>query len=162
MARRLVEQGVRAVEVTLQNFDTHSQNFDGHKDLAAQLDPAFASLMKDLHDRQLLESTVVLCLGEFGRTPMSQGGGANPGRDHHIKGFSFWMAGGGIRGGVSYGATDEFGYKAVEDVVSVHDFHATMLHLLGIDHERFTYKFQGLDMRLTGVEPSRVLQPILA
>ena len=95
-------------------------------------------------------------------TPMSQGGGADPGRDHHIKGFSFWMAGGGIKGGISYGNTDEFGYNAVEDVVTVHDFHATMLQLLGIQHEKFTYKFQGLDFRLTGVEEAHVLKKILA
>ena len=110
----------------------------------------------------MLDDTLVVWGGEFGRTPMSQGGGANPGRDHHIKGFSIWMAGGGIKGGVTYGATDDFGYNAVEDVVSVHDFHATMLHLLGIDHNRFTFKHQGLDMKLTGVEKARVLSEIVS
>ena len=108
----------------------------------------------------MLDDTLVIWGGEFGRTPMSQGkGGA--GRDHHIKGFSMWLAGGGIKGGISYGATDELGYNAVENVVHVHDLHATMLHLLGIDHERFSVKYQGLDMRLTGVEPSRVVKDIL-
>ena len=95
---------------------------------------------------------------EFGRTPMAQGNG----RDHHLAGFTMWFAGGGIKGGMSYGATDDLGYNAVENLVSVHDVHATLLHLLGIDHQRFTYKFQGLDIRLTGVEPARVVKEILA
>ena len=119
------------------------------------------ALLTDLKQRGMLEDTLIIWGGEFGRTPMFQGkGGA--GRDHHIKGFSLWMAGGGIKGGVTYGATDDFGYNAVQDVVSVHDLHATMLHLLGIDHERFSYKFQGLDMKLTGVEPAKVVKNILA
>ena len=111
--------------------------------------------------RGLLDETLIVWGGEFGRTPMSQGASAD-GRDHHIKGFSFWMAGGGIKGGISYGNTDDFGYNAAEDVVTVHDFHATMLQLLGIQHEKFTYKFQGLDFRLTGVEEAHVLKKILA
>ena len=106
----------------------------------------------------MLEDTLVVWGGEFGRTPMAQGSG----RDHHIKGFSMWMAGGGIKGGVSHGATDELGYNAVKDVVHVRDFHATLLHLFGIDYRRFSYKFQGLDARLTGVEPAKIIQPILA
>ena len=99
--------------------------------------------------------------GEFGRTPMFQGKGKHPGRDHHIKGFSMWLCGGGVKGGITHGATDELGYNAVDKVVTVHDLHATMLHLLGIDHSRFSVKFQGLDMRLTGVEPARVVKDLL-
>ena len=119
------------------------------------------ALITDLKQRGMLDETLVIWGGEFGRTPMYQGKGGT-GRDHHIKGFSTWMAGGGIKGGLGYGATDELGYYAVENIVYVRDLHATMLHLLGIDHERLTYKFQGLDMRLTGVEEARVLQDILA
>src|SRR5262249_26418951 len=106
----------------------------------------------------MLDDTLVIWGGEFGRTPMGQG----TGRDHHINSMSLWLAGGGIKGGITYGATDELGYRAVEDVVSFHDLHATLLHLCGIQHNRFTVKFQGLDARLTGVEPCRVLKPLLA
>ena len=116
-------------------------------------------LIKDLKARDMLKDTLIVWAGEFGRTPMSQGGS---GRDHHNHGYSIWMAGGGIKGGLAYGATDELGYAAVENVVTVHDVHATMLHLLGIEHERFTYRFQGLDAKLSGVEPCRVLTDILA
>jgi arylsulfatase A-like enzyme len=130
---------------------------------AKLVDRASWALVQDLKQRGMLDDTLVIWGGEFGRTPMSQGGGKNPGRDHHIKGFSLWMAGGGIKGGVTHGATDDFGYNAVENVVTVHDLHATMLHQLGIDHQKFTYKFQGLDMRLTGVEPGvKVIKNILA
>ncbi len=109
----------------------------------------------------MLEDTLVIWGGEFGRTPMFQGkGGA--GRDHHIKGFSMWMAGGGIKGGISHGETDELGYHAVDNVVHVRDLHATMLHQLGIDSTRFSYPFQGLDMRLTGVEPAKVIRELIA
>ena len=118
------------------------------------------ALVQDLKQRGLLEDTLIVWGGEFGRTPMSQVKGGK-GRDHHIKGFSMWMAGGGVRGGVSYGATDELGYHAVENIVHIRDLHATMLHLLGIDHNRFSVPFQGLDMRLTGVESSRVVTDIL-
>ena len=121
-----------------------------------------AALVTDLKQRGMLDDTLVIWGGEFGRTPMFQGKGSDPGRDHHIKGFSMWMAGGGIKGGITYGATDELGYNAVEDPVHVHDLHATMLHLLGIDHDRFTHKFQGLDMKLTGVEEAHVVKEILA
>jgi len=115
----------------------------------------------DRFTREQLDDTLVIWGGEFGRTPMYQGkGGA--GRDHHIKGFSMWLAGGGIKGGVTYGATDELGYNSVENVVHVRDLHATMLHLLGIDHQRFTHKFQGLAMRLTGVEEAHVIRRVLA
>jgi uncharacterized protein (DUF1501 family) len=118
-------------------------------------------LLTDLKTRGLLKDTLVLWGGEFGRTPTVQGGG-NDGRDHNPEGFTVWLAGGGVRGGTSYGATDELGYHAVENRVSVHDLHATLLHQLGIDHSRFSVKFQGLDSRLTGVEPARVVHEILA
>jgi uncharacterized protein (DUF1501 family) len=125
---------------------------------AEEVDKPTAALINDLKQRDLLKDTLVVWGGEFGRTPMSQGGN---GRDHHIKGFTYMLAGGGIKGGISYGATDELGYAATENPVSVHDFHATMLHLLGIDHLRFTVKYQGLDARLTGVS-GEVVKPILA
>ncbi len=121
------------------------------------MDQATAALIKDLKQRGMLDDTLVVWGGEFGRTPMSQGG---DGRDHHIKGFSFMLAGGGIKGGISYGSTDDLGYAAEENPVAVPDFHATMLHLLGIDHQRLTVKFQGLDARLTGIA-GRVVTDIL-
>lgn len=162
LARRLVERGVRFVHLYHRGWDHHGGVKGGVAKTAKLVDQGSWALVEDLRQRGMLDDTLVVWGGEFGRTPMSQGGGNNPGRDHHIKGFSIWMAGGGIKGGVTYGATDDFGYNAVENVVSVHDLHATMLHLLGIDHNRFTYKFQGLDMKLTGVEKSRVLKEILA
>lgn len=161
LARRLAERGVRFVHLYHRGWDHHGGVKNGVAQTAKLVDQASWALVEDLKQRGMLDDTLVVWGGEFGRTPMSQGGGANPGRDHHIKGFSIWMAGGGIKGGVTYGATDDFGYNAVEDVVSVHDLHATMLHLMGIDHERFTFKFQGLDMKLTGVEKVRVLKGIL-
>ena len=161
LARRLAERGVRFVHLYHRGWDHHGGVKNGVAGTAKLVDQASWALVQDLKQRGMLDDTLVVWGGEFGRTPMSQGGGNNPGRDHHIKGFSIWMAGGGIKGGVTYGATDDFGYNAVEDVVSVHDLHATMLHLLGIDHERFTFKFQGLDMKLTGVEKARVLKGIL-
>ena len=112
---------------------------------AKEVDQACAALIKDLKQRDMLKDTLVMWCGEFGRTPMAQGNG----QDHHIKGFSMWMCGGGVKGGIRYGKTDELGYNAVEDVVEVHDLHATILHLFGIDHERFTYRVQGRDYRLT-------------
>ena len=124
-------------------------------------DRATAALVLDLKQRGLLEDTLVVWGGEFGRTPMFQGKGKDPGRDHHIQGFSMWLAGGGVRGGLAYGATDELGYAAVEDRVHIRDLHATMLHVLGIDHERLSVQHQGLDMRLTGVEDARVVHEIL-
>ena len=124
-------------------------------------DRATWALVTDLKQRGMLDDTLIIWGGEFGRTPMFQGkGGA--GRDHHIKGFSMWMAGGGIRPGMTYGATDDLGYNAVENVVHVRDLHHTMLELLGIDARRFSVKHQGLDMRLTGVEPSRAIRDIIA
>ena len=162
LARRLVERGVRFVHLYHRGWDHHGGVKSGVAKTAKLVDQGSWALVEDLRQRGMLEDTLVVWGGEFGRTPMSQGGGNNPGRDHHIKGFSIWMAGGGIRGGVTYGATDDFGYNAVENVVSVHDLHATMLHLLGIDHQLFSYKYQGLDMKLTGVDKARVIKDILA
>jgi uncharacterized protein (DUF1501 family) len=120
--------------------------------IAAEVDRAAAALVMDLKARGMLDETLVIWGGEFGRTPMAQGNG----RDHHIKGFSVWMAGGGIKGGVTHGETDDLGYNAVKDVCHVHDLHATMLHQLGIDHKKLTYKFQGRDFRLTDVHGNLV------
>ena len=124
------------------------------------MDQGSAALVKDLKQRGLLDDTLVLWCGEFGRTPMSQGDRSKAGRDHHIKGFSMWMAGGGIKPGFSYGTTDELGYAAVDNIVHVHDLHATMLHLLGIDHTKLTYRFQGRDFRLTDVH-GKVVEDVL-
>jgi hypothetical protein len=158
LARRLAERGVRFIHLYHRGWDHHSAVKSGVEKTAALVDRGSWALVEDLKQRDMLKETLVVWGGEFGRTPMAQG----TGRDHHIKGFSIWMAGGGIKGGMSYGATDEMGYNAVENGVSVHDFHATMLHLLGIDHHRFSYPFQGLDVRLTGVEKSRVVKELLA
>jgi uncharacterized protein (DUF1501 family) len=147
LARRLIERGVRFVQLYHRGWDHHGGIKKNIAGTATEVDRASAALVLDLKQRGLLEDTLVVWGGEFGRTPMAQGNG----RDHHIKGFSMWLAGGGIRGGISYGSTDELGYHAVEDVFHVHDFHATMLHLLGIDHRRLTYRYQGRDFRLTDV-----------
>ncbi len=156
MARRLVERGVRFVQTWhggSQPWDSHSNIKQSHRAVANQCDQGIAALIMDLKQRGLLDETLILCTGEFGRTPaveMGTGGtGASLGRDHNHWGFSLWLAGGGIKGGTIYGATDDFGFKAVENPVSAHDLHATMLHLLGYDHERFTYRFAGRDYRLT-------------
>jgi len=161
LARRLAERDVRFIHLYHRGWDHHGGLVKYMNTCCGLTDqPAFA-LLKDLKQRGMLDETLVIWGGEFGRTPMFQGkGGA--GRDHHIKGFSMWLAGGGIRGGTSYGSTDDLGYNSVENVVHVRDLHATMLHLLGIDHHKFAVKFQGLDMRLTGVEPARVVQDVLA
>jgi uncharacterized protein (DUF1501 family) len=131
---------------------------DGIKFKAEEIDRACMALITDLKNRGMLDSTIVVWAGEFGRTPMSQGNG----RDHHNKAMSVWLAGGGIKGGIVYGASDELGYAAVENVCTVHDLHATMLHQLGIQHDAFSVKFQGLDAKLTGVEGANVLKDILA
>jgi hypothetical protein len=162
LARRLAERGVRFIHLYHRGWDHHGDLTRYMETCCGLCDGPTAALVKDLKQRGMLDETLIIWGGEFGRTPMFQGKGKLPGRDHHIKGFSMWLAGGGIRGGVTYGATDELGYNAVENVVHVHDLHATMLHLLGIDHERFTVKFQGLDFRLSGVEPARVVKEILA
>ena len=159
LARRLAERGVRFIQLYHKDWDHHGGVKNGVELKAQEIDRACAGLIKDLKSRDMLKDTLIVWAGEFGRTPMSQGGS---GRDHHNKGFSIWMAGGGIQGGLNYGATDELGYAAVENVVTVHDVHATMLHLLGIEHTRFTYRFQGLDAKLSGVEPCRVLEDVLA
>lgn len=161
LARRLAERGVRFIHLYHRGWDHHGDLVRYMKTCCGLCDGPTAALVQDLKQRGMLDETLIIWGGEFGRTPMFQGKGRDPGRDHHIRGFSMWMAGGGVRGGVTYGATDELGYNAVENRVHIRDLHATMLHLLGIDHRRFTYKFQGLDLRLTGVEPSRVLQEVL-
>lgn len=153
LARRLVERGVRFIELTCpagngDRWDQHSNLYDGHTKNAKTVDKPISALLADLKQRGLLQRTLVVWTGEFGRTPFAQG---SDGRDHNQFGFSLWMAGGGIKGGTIYGATDEFGYKAVSDKAEMHDLHATMLHLMGIDHERLTYRFGGRDMRLTDV-----------
>jgi len=157
LARRLAEKGVRMIQLYHRAWDHHGQLVEGMKQGALDVDQATAALIKDLKQRGLLEDTLILWGGEFGRTPMGQG----TGRDHHILAFSVFMAGGGVKGGTSHGATDELGYRSVENVVDVHDLHATMLHLMGIEHKRMTVKFQGLDMRLTGVA-GKVVKPLLA
>jgi hypothetical protein len=158
LARRLAERGVRFIQLYHRGWDHHGGVKNGITQAAAECDRATWALITDLKQRGMLDDTLVIWGGEFGRTPMGQGDG----RDHHINAFSIFLAGGGIKGGTTYGNTDELGYKSVENVVSVHDLHATMLHLFGIDHERFTVKFQGLDAKLSGVEPARVVKDILA
>jgi len=162
LARRLVERGVRFVQVYLNNWDHHG-NVAGRLPMQCKdVDQANYALIRDLQQRGLFDETLILWGGEFGRTIYSQGGLSkeNYGRDHHPRCFTMWLAGGGIKGGTIYGETDEFSYNIVNDPVSVHDLHATMLHLLGMNHERFTFRHQGLDQRLTGVEPSKIIREI--
>jgi hypothetical protein len=164
VARRLIERGVRFVELTCTRahgnarWDAHGDLRNNHSVNARAIDQPIAGLLTDLKARGLLDETVVLWSGEFGRTPFAQG---RDGRDHNPHGFSLWMAGGGVRGGMAYGSTDEYGYKAAENPVELHDLHATLLHLLGLDHERLTYRFGGRDHRLTDVH-GRVIQAVLA
>ena len=163
IARRLVERGVRFIELTCpggngDRWDQHGGLVDGHTKNAKSVDKPIAALLADLKQRGLFESTLVIWSGEFGRTPFAQG---TNGRDHNPYGFSIWMAGGGVKGGITYGATDEFGYKVVENRVEIHDLHATMLHLLGVEHTRLTYRFSGRDMRLTDVH-GHVINGILS
>ncbi len=161
MARRLLERGVRYVQLwhgAGQPWDNHSDIAGGHRKLAGELDGPIAALLEDLKARGMFDDTLVLWGGEFGRTPTSEGAS---GRDHNHYGFSVWLAGGGVRGGQAYGATDDFGFKAVEKPTTVHDLHATILHLLGIDHERLTYRYAGRDFRLTDVH-GRVIREIVA
>jgi hypothetical protein len=148
LARRLAEHGVRFIQLYHRDWDHHGGLKANIAFKAEEVDKPTAALITDLKQRGMLDDTLIIWGGEFGRTPMSQSG---DGRDHHIKGFSFLLAGGGIKPGITYGSTDEFGYAAVENPMSVHDFHATMMYLLGIDHKRLTVKFQGLDVRLTGI-----------
>ncbi len=158
LARRLAERGVRFIQLYHRDWDHHGSLKEHIKGTAGEVDRGAAALITDLKQRGMLEDTIVVFGSEFGRTPMAQGNG----RDHHLAAFTMWFAGGGFKRGFSYGATDEFGYHAVENVTSVHDVHATLLHLMGIDHMRFSFKNQGLDTRLTGVEPCRVVNEILA
>ncbi len=162
LARRMVERGVRFIQLYHRDWDHHGDLVPYMNTCCNLTDKPTWALITDLKQRGLLDDTLIIWGGEFGRTPMFQGKGKLPGRDHHIKGFSMWLCGGGIKGGVTHGATDEFGYNAVENVCHVRDLHTTLLHLLGIDHKRFTFKHQGLDFKLTGVMPSRVIEPILA
>ena len=152
LARRMVERGVRFIELTTSGgngdrWDQHGNIRDGHRKNALSVDQPIAALIQDLEQRGLLDSTLLIFSGEFGRTPFAQGSG----RDHNPQGFSLWMAGGGVQAGRIYGATDEYGYRVVENKMTVHDLHANMLHLLGIDHTRLTVRFSGRDMRLTDV-----------
>ncbi len=161
LARRLAERGVRFTQIYYGNgqpWDTHSKHNEQVRNLAQSIDQPIAALLTDLKERGLLEETLVVWGGEFGRTPVSESG---DGRDHNHYGFTMFLAGGGVRGGMAYGATDEFGFRAVENKVHVHDLHATLLHLLGFDHEKLTYRYSGRDFRLTDVQ-GRVVKEILA
>ncbi|MBY0588930.1 DUF1501 domain-containing protein [bacterium] len=164
LARRMVERGVRFVQIYHNNWDHHGNLAGRMPDQCKDVDRATYGLINDLKSRGLFDETLIIWGGEFGRTIYSQGGLSkeNYGRDHHPRCFTMWMAGGGSKGGTIYGETDDFSYNIVKDPVHIHDFHATVLQLLGFDHERFTYKFQGLDQRLTGVEPCRVVKELIA
>ena len=157
MARRLAERGVRFVQLYHRAWDHHGNIKNTVKGTAGEVDRATAALIKDLKQRDMFDDTLIVWGGEFGRTPMAQGSG----RDHHIRGFSMMLAGGGIKGGVTHGATDELGYESVEDIVHVNDLHATILHLLGINHKRMTFRFQGRDFRLTDIA-GEVVKGVLA
>jgi len=164
MAVRLVERGVRMVQVYYAKgdpWDAHS-DINAHRKNAKDSDQPFAAVIKDLKSRGLFKDTLVICGSEFGRTPvMEMGGGQQNGRDHNPFGFTMWLAGGGVKGGTIYGATDDFGFKAIEKPVHVHDLHATVLHLMGIDHTKLTYRYSGRDFRLTDVS-GNVIHDILA
>jgi hypothetical protein len=164
LARKLVEKGTRFVQIYLNNWDTHANVAGRLPSQCRDVDQACWGLVQDLKRRGLFESTLIIWGGEFGRTIYSQGGLSkqNYGRDHHPRCFTMWMAGGGSKGGTIYGETDDFSYNIVKDPVHVRDFHATILHLLGIDHERFSYRHLGLDQKLTGVEPAHVIKALVA
>ncbi|MBM3736397.1 MAG: DUF1501 domain-containing protein [Acidobacteria bacterium] len=161
LARRLIERGVRFVQVLHngQPWDTHRNNEKGHREIARRTDGPTAALLEDLRARGLMEDTLVIWSGEFGRTPMTEG---NDGRDHHKFSFSMWMAGAGVKAGVTHGATDEFGYHSTENIVSIPDFHATVMHLLGLDANRLAYQNGPREEKLTDVHPARVVREILA
>jgi uncharacterized protein (DUF1501 family) len=167
IARRLLERGVRFVQLwhgAGQPWDNHENIEANHKKLSAEIDQPIAALMADLKERGLFDDTLILWGGEFGRTPsveLDGGGKSKLGRDHNHYGFSVWLAGGGIKGGTVYGATDEFGFRAIENPASVHDLHATILHCLGFDHERLTFRHAGRDFRLTDVS-GNVIREIVA
>jgi len=160
----MVERGVRFVQIYLNHWDYHANVVGRLKNGCNDIDHATYGLITDLKARGLLEDTLVIWGGEFGRTVYSQGGltKENYGRDHHPRCFTMWMAGGGTKAGQIYGETDDFSYNIVKDPVHIRDFHATVLHQLGFDHERFTYRHLGLDFKLTGVEPARVIKYLLA
>jgi hypothetical protein len=165
LARRLVERGVRFIQIFLeeQPWDSHVDLADNHRAICERTDKPVAGLLRDLKQRGLLDSTLVIWGGEFGRTPTTQkSGDIYTGRDHNMQAFTSWMAGGGIKGGTTYGQTDDFGHAVVENPVSVHDFHATILHQLGLHHQKLFYPRNGLEERLTGVEPPRVVEEIIA
>ena len=157
LARRLAERGVRFIQLYHRGWDHHGDIKNGIAKTADYIDRPTAALIRDLKQRGMLDETLIVWGGEFGRTPMAQGDG----RDHHIKAFSLFLCGGGVKGGTTYGSTDEMGYDVATDPVHVRDLHATMLYLLGINYRKFSYKFQGLDARLTGVENAQVLKPLL-
>jgi hypothetical protein len=158
LARRMAERGVRFIQLYHRDWDHHGAVKEHVEGTAREVDQGVAALITDLKQRDMLKDTLIVFGSEFGRTPMAQGNG----RDHHLAGFTMWFAGGGMKPGFSYGATDDFGYHAAIDRASVHDIHATLLHQLGIQHDRFTFKNQGLDHKLTGVEPARVIHELLA
>lgn len=159
LARRFVEQGVRFVQCNLPGWDHHDNLREGMPKLSRAIDKPIAGLLKDLRSLGLLDETLVVWGGEFGRTPMAEG---SNGRDHNCYGYTMWLAGGGTKSGMAYGSTDEFGFQAIENKMHVRDMHATILHLLGLDHKRLSYQYAGLDVRLTGVVPTRVAHDIIA
>ncbi len=162
LARRLAERGSRFIQLYHRDWDHHSLLKEELPLRAKEVDQACMALITDLKQRGMFEDTLIVWSGEFGRTPMKQGDKGPVGRDHHNKAMSMWLAGAGVKGGLTHGATDELGYAAVDKVCTVHDLHATMLHQLGINPEAFTFKFQGLDAKLTGVEPSKVIKEVIA
>ena len=164
MTRRLAERGVRFIQVYHNNWDHHSNIAKRMPDQCKDVDQPCYALLEDLKQRGMLDETLIIWGGEFGRTIYTQGtlSRDNYGRDHHPRCFTMWMAGGGAKGGAIYGETDDFSYNIVKDPIHIRDFHATMLQLLGFDHERFTYRFQGLDQRLTGVLPAKVIPELVA
>ena len=161
LARRLVERGVRFVQLCDQGWDHHGSVFENLPKKCKQVDQPIAALIRDLKQRGLLDETLVVWGSEFGRTPLLQSDRTKPGRDHHKEAYSVWMAGGGVKGGVTFGETDPLGYFPADNPVDVNDWHATILHLLGVDHEQLTYKYQGRPFRLTDVS-GNVLAPLLA
>jgi uncharacterized protein (DUF1501 family) len=164
MTRRLAERGVRFIQVYHNNWDHHSNVARRMPSQCRDVDQPCYALLEDLKQRGMLDRTLVIWGGEFGRTIYSQGSLSreNYGRDHHPRCFSMWMAGGGARGGAIYGETDDFSYNIVRDPLHIRDFHATILHLLGMDHEQFHFRFQGLDQRLSGVEAANVVSDLIA
>ena len=162
LARRLAERGSRFIQLYHRDWDHHSLLKEELPLRAKEVDRACMALITDLKQRGMFEDTLIVWSGEFGRTPMKQGNKGPVGRDHHNKAMSMWLAGAGVKGGLTHGATDELGYAAMDKICTVHDLHATMLHQLGIQHDAFSIKFQGLDAKLTGVEPSKVIKEIIA